>query len=304
MKKVFIYIVFILFWAHFSLAQEKIMLWPQGKMPNSKGVMLSDTIIDGRLFQVGNPRVYVYPATKDKNTGAAILIVPGGGYLRLTADYSNIPIASYYQEHGINAFVVCHRMPASPDLEIPEIAPWQDIQRTMRIIRANAEKWGIDPNRVGVFGGSAGGHGASTLATHNENISAIGDELDNYSYAPAFMILLSPAISFESPIVHKGSRDRLLRANNSEELISFFSNEKHVTQSTPPAFLVHANDDGVVSPLNSIVFYQALKNARVESSLHIFPYGGHRLGIGNCTGAAAIWPDLSIDWLKEMKFIE
>lgn len=304
MKKIFIFIVFILCGVYSSVAQEKIMLWPQGKMPNSKGIIVSDTIIDGRLFQVGEPRVYVYPAAKEKNTGAAILIVPGGGYLRLTADYSNMPIASYYQQQGISAFVVCHRMPASPDLEVPEIAPWQDIQRTMRIIRANAARWRIDPNRIGIFGGSAGGHGASTLATHKEDISAIGDELDRVSYAPAFMILLSPVISFESPVVHKGSRDRLLRDNSSEELIEFFSNEKHVTPDTPPAFLVHANDDKIVSPLNSIVFYQALKNAGVESSLHIFPYGGHQLGIGHCTGSAAVWPNLSIDWLKEMKFIE
>lgn len=162
--KIFIYIVFILCGVHTSVAQEKILLWPQGKMPNSKGVIVSDT----------------------------------------------------------SAFVVCHRMPASPDLEVPEIAPWQDIQRAMRIICANAAKWGIDSNRIGVFGGSAGGHGASTLATHKEDISAIGDELDCFSYTPAFMILLSPVISFESPVVHAGSRDRLLRDNSSEELIEFF----------------------------------------------------------------------------------
>ncbi|MEI6946472.1 alpha/beta hydrolase [Paraflavisolibacter sp. H34] len=204
---------------------------------------------------------------------------------------------------GINAFVVWHRLPASPDLVSPEKAPLQDIQRAMRMIYANAAKWGIDPKRVGVFGTSAGGHGASTLATHPEDVSAIGDALDPFPYKPAFSILLSPVISFKNGIVHKGSRDRLLGAHPSAEQINTYSNETRVTKETPPALLLHAHDDNAVSPLNSVVYYQALKAAGVPASLHIFPQGGHRLGMENNPGSAALWPALSAQWLKEMKFI-
>ncbi|MFV0290799.1 MAG: alpha/beta hydrolase [Mangrovibacterium sp.] len=304
MKRQLVFFLITICNISYSSAQEMIPLWSDGKMPNSRGIVLKDSIVNNRLYQVGSPRLYAYLADEGNNTGAAILVVPGGGYLRLTADYSKVDIATYYQQKGINAFVVYHRLPASPDLEKPEIAPWQDIQRAMKIIYRNAEKWGVDYKRIGIFGGSAGGHGASTLCTHDKDVSNVGDELDNCPYMPAFMILLSPVISFNPAIVHKGSRDRLLRSNASSENVEFFSNENYVTEYTPPAFLVHANDDKTVSSLNSVYFYQALRNAGVTSSLHIFPYGGHRLGVQHVAGSAAAWPDMSVNWLKEMKFIK
>jgi len=288
----------------FIFAQDMIPLWPEGKIPNSKGMVLKDSVAKDRLYQVGIPRVYAFLASEDKNTGAAMLIVPGGGYVRLTADYSKVSAALFYQKMGINAFIVCHRLPTSPDLVTPHTAPLQDIQRAMRIIYANAGKWGIDTKRIGVSGTSAGGHGASTLGTHTEDVSAIGDELDKHSYNPAFMILVSPVISFKNPIVHKGSRDRLLGVDASKELVEAYSNELRVTKDTPPTLLIHADNDNSVSPLNSVVFYEALKKAKISSSLHIFPLGGHRLGTRTNPGSANMWPALSLEWLKEMKFIE
>jgi len=273
-------------------------------MPNSKGLQLKDSIAEERLYQVGSPRLYAFLAPKEKNTGAAVLIVPGGGYRRLMADYTKPSTALYYQERGINAFVVCYRLPTSPDLLTREIAPLQDIQRAMRIIQAHSEAWGIDPNRIGVNGTSAGGHGATLLGTHTGDVSSIGDELDRFSYKPAFMMLISPVISFDEAIMHKGSRDCLLGENPSPALIKAYSNETRVTKDTPPALMIHADNDGSVSPMNSIVFYQALKRMRVPSSLHIFPFGGHRLGIRNNPGSADLWPALSIEWLREMKFIQ
>ena len=287
----------------FISAQEMIPLWEKGKMPNSKGLNLSDSVANDRLYQIGSPRVYLYLADKETNTGAAVLIVPGGGYVRLPADYSNVPTARYFQKNGINAFVVCHRLPTSRDLLTPETAPLQDIQRAMRIIYANAQKWGIDTARIGVNGTSAGGHGASTLGTHPEDVSSVGDKLDKFPYKPAFMILVSPVISFDSKIAHKGSREALIGKNPSEELIKSYSNENQVTKYTPPTLLIHADNDTGVSPLNSVVFYQALKAAGVSGSLHIFPFGAHSLNTDKNPGSADMWPAISLAWLKEMKFI-
>lgn len=299
-----ILLVVFLYNFFFISAQEMIPLWEKGKMPNSKGLNLSDSVANDRLYQIGSPRIYTYLADKEINTGAAVLIVPGGGYVRLPADYSNVPTARFLQKHGINAFVVCHRLPTSRDLLTPEIAPLQDIQRAMRIIYANAQKWGIDTAHIGVNGTSAGGHGASTLGTHPEDVSSVGDKLDKFPYKPAFMILVSPVISFENEIAHKGSREALIGKNPSEELIKRYSNENQVTKYTPPTLLIHADNDNSVSPLNSVVFYQALKTAGVSGSLHIFPYGAHRLSIGNNPGSADMWPAISLEWLKEMKFIQ
>lgn len=287
-----------------SQAQELIPLWPKGKMPNSKGLVLKDSIANDRLYQVGEPRVYKFLASEENNTGAAVLIIPGGGYLRLSADYTNISAVNYYQSKGINAFVVCHRLPTSPDLITPEIAPLQDIQRAMRIIQSNAEAWNIDPNRIGVFGTSAGGHAASTLGTHEEDVSAIGDDLDNFSFKPAYMILISPVISFTGNYIHKGSRDRLVGAGASKQKLNAYSNQMRVTKNTPPAMMIHADNDTSVPSMNSVVFYQALQNAGVSSSLLIFPKGKHRLSVRSNPGSAAMWPELSLMWLKEMKFIK
>ncbi len=285
-------------------AQEKIVLWPKVKMPNSRGLQTKDSIIKEYLFTTTEPRIYAYPASKEKNTGAAILIVPGGGYLRLPADYSKNATALYYQSKGINAFVLCHRLPGSQDLINPEKAPLQDAQRAMRFIHANAAKWGIDTSRVGVSGTSAGGHVASSLGTHLEDVSAIGDELDGYSFHPDFMILVSAVISFKEDIAHKGSRDRLIGTAPPENLVESYSNENRVTKATPPTLLVHGNDDRTVSSLNSVVFYQALKKAGVSSSLHIFPYGGHAYTVNKNAGSANMWPEITLEWLREMKYLQ
>jgi acetyl esterase/lipase len=286
-----------------SSAQEVVQLWPAGKMPNSKGMQLADSISGGFLFTTTTPKLYAYPASASNNTGAAILLVPGGGYLRLPADYTNVATALYYQKMGINAFVLSHRLPASPDLLDAAVAPLQDAQRAMRIIYANASKWGIDTARIGVGGTSAGGHVASTLGTHLQDVSAIGDNLDTYSFQPKFMILVSPVISFKDDIVHKGSRDLLLRMDRSDEQVNAYSNENRVTKSTPPTLLIHGHDDKTVSPLNSVVFYQALKAASISASMHIFPFGGHSYTVNQNPGSADMWPTIAIEWLREMKFV-
>lgn len=301
MKKILLIVILLCSFC-LSYAQEMIHLWPEGKMPNSKGLVLKDSVIKEHIYQVGEPRIYKYLASKENNTGLSILIIPGGGYARLMADYSNVSAALFYQKMGISAFVLCHRLPASPDLITPHTAPLEDAQRAMRVIHANAEKWGLDPNRIGVTGTSAGGHVASTLGTHLEDISKIGDELDKSSYKPAFMILVSPVITFKSPYLHKGSRDHLLGKEDSV-LVEAYSNETRVTNETPATLLIHSDDDTIVPPFNSVLFYQALKEAKVSASLHIFPQGGHRLGVIKNPGSADMWTTMVIEWLKEMNFV-
>ncbi|HSC55511.1 MAG TPA: alpha/beta hydrolase [Phnomibacter sp.] len=284
-------------------SQDSIPLWPRGKMPNSRGLAIGDSTNNEFVFRVMQPRMFAYLAPKEINTGAAVLIVPGGGYLRLPVDNKDLPIARYFQSKGINAFVLCHRLPVSPDNIRTEIAPLQDAQRAMRMIRANAKQWNIDTAKIGACGTSAGGHVVSTLGTHLQDISAIGDGLNAVSYRPAFLILVSPVISFNAAIAHKGSRDRLLNENLQDSLVYAYSNENRVTSETPPCLLIHANDDATVSSMNSIVFYQALLKAKRPASLHIYPYGGHGIKLDKGPGSAALSPTIAIEWLREMKFI-
>ncbi len=304
MKNIVLIFVFFCCCTISSFSQEVIQLWENNKMPNSKGLMLKDSIAQDRLYQVGSPRMYVYPAPAENNTGVAVLIVPGGGYLRLPASFRNNPTAKFFNSIGVNAFVLCHRLPTSPDLVTRQIAPLQDAQRAMRIIRANAEKMGININKIGVCGTSAGGHVSTTLATHEEDVSKVGDSFDQYAFNPDFMIIVSAVISMDDKITHKISKRCLLGDNPSEELVKEYSNETRVTAKTPPTFLVHADNDNTVPSLNSIAFYQATKAAGVSASLHIFPYGGHGISAAGNKGSTEMWTSICAEWLKEMKIIE
>lgn len=304
MKKLFFLFCFVMLVLCPVIAQEMILLWPEKGMPNSKGLMLKDSIAENRLYQIGSPRMYFYPAPAEKNTGVAVLIVPGGGYLRLPSSFNNNPTALFFNSIGVNAFVLCHRLPTSPDLLTRQIVPLQDAQRAMRIIRSNAGKWGIDINKIGVNGTSAGGHVSTTLATHPEDVSKIGDALDEYTFNPNFMIVISAVISMKDGVAHQGSKKCLLGDNPSDELIAEYSNENKISSYTPPCFLVHADNDKTVSSINSILFYQAAKAAGVSASLHIFPYGAHGITAKGNKGSTEMWTSLCAEWLKEMNIIE
>ena len=162
----------------------------------------------------------------------------------------------------------------------------------MKLIRANAEKYNIDPYKIGIFGTSAGGHLASTIATHNEDLSKINnDSLSDFSFKPDFMVLISPVISL-AEYTHQGSRDNFIGKDPSEEIIKKYSNELQVNSETPPTFLVHAQNDEAVSPMNSILFYEAMLKNKVEGSLHIFPEGNHAVGIVNDSDLTSTWKSL------------
>lgn len=303
MNKSFFLLVVLIFCNILVSAQEFIPIWPEGKMPNSKGIVLTDSISNERYWRVGNPGIYTFFPSRQENKGAAVMICPGGGYHHYSYLSSGIQIAKWFNTMGVSAFVLISRLPASPDLIDRSVAPLQDAQRAIRLIRANAKDWGIQPDKIGIMGFSAGGHVASSLGTHTEDVSGIGDSLSYISFCPDFMLLVSPVITM-GDFTHSGSRDNLLGEKPSKELIVKYSNELQVTAQTPPAFIVHAENDPVVSPQNSLLFFNALREKNVSASIHIFPFGGHAIGLQNNPGSTKLWRELCEMWLVEKGFIE
>jgi acetyl esterase/lipase len=284
------------------LGQEYINLWPEGKMPNSKGLSVRDSISNERYFRVGTPGMFAFFPSKQQNKGAAVVICPGGGYYHYSYILSGTEIAKWFNTMGISAFVLISRFPHSPDLIERSKAPLQDAQRAVRMIRANAQQWGIKPDKIGIIGFSAGGHLASTLGTHMEDVSNIGDSLRSISFRPDFMLLISPVISM-GEYAHEGSRSNLFGEKPSKELIEKYSNELQVTSQTPPAFIALADNDNVVNPMNSVLFYNAMHSKNISVSLHIFPHGGHALGLLDNPGSTGLWVELCKLWITEMEFM-
>ena len=283
-------------------AQEIIPLYPVGKMPNSKGMELKQEMREERIYETGPPvvRAYLPPATK--NAGAALLIIPGGGYGRIAYQNARTNVANWLNSIGIAAFALDYRLPTSPDLIKKEIGPLQDAQRAMRLIRSNAKKWNINPEKVGVMGTSAGGHAATFIATTMDDLDKVGDDVDKLPFTPNFVILASPVITM-GEFAHGGSKRNLLGEKPSSELIEKYSTERHVSAKTPPTFIFLASDDQSVSPKNSTAFYAALLDKKVSATLHIFPTGGHSIPVQNGPGSSSLWAKLCELWLVEMKFI-
>jgi len=297
-------ICILLLFAGTANAQNYMLLWPKNKMPNSKGIAVQDSIHNQRIYRHKYPGMYAFFPSHDDNKGSAVVIFPGGGYQHLTYVLSGTQLAKWCNVMGMSAFVVNYRLPNNPDLEKRQIGPLQDAQRAMRIIRANAKQWGINPDKIGVLGTSAGGHLASTLGTHlHQDVSTLGDSLDQYSYKPDFMILISPVISM-GKYAHAGSRDNLLGPNPSKALRNKYSNELQVTDETPPTFLANAFNDHTVDPHNELMFYRALLEHNISTSFHVFPQGGHGLNVRNNPGSGEYWTDLCEAWLKEMGYLQ
>ena len=282
-------------------AQQFMPIWPVGKKPNFNGKVVKDSITN-RVWQVGTPGVYAFVVQPEENAGTAVLICPGGGYERLAYLQSGVTLAKWYNTHGISAFVLNYRLPNQTDLVNRKIAPLQDAQRAMKVIRANAAQWYIQTDKIGVMGVSAGGHLASWLGESQEDFSLMKDSLDTVNYHPNFMVLLSPVISL-GKYTHKGSRNNLLGADTTQNEIEKYSNELHVNDAVPPTFMVHALNDSAVNVHNSLLFYNALLDHHVNASLHIFPQGGHGIRLYDNPGSTELWTNLLELWLKEMHFL-
>lgn len=300
--KQYFFTVIIVVLAGNAFAQEFIPLWPEGKKPNFNGKPVTDTVYNDRIWRVGTPGMYAFVVPKSENNGTAVLICPGGGYERLSHLYNGFNLAKWYNTIGINAFVLIYRLPHQTDLLQRQLAPLQDAQRAMRIIRYNAAKWNIKTDKVGVMGTSAGGHVASTLGTHATDVSAIKDVTDTLSYRPDFMVLLSPVISM-GQYAHPGSKKYFIGPDSTKQLISQYSNELQVTAYTPATFMVHAFNDKTVNVKNTVLFYDALIAHEINASIHIFPQGGHGIRLVENPGSTDLWLNLLEAWLKEMNFV-
>ena len=237
--------------------------------------LYSDTIPGStvKLFKEEEPTLTLYLPAKEKTTGTAVLVIPGGAYGFLAFEEEGIAIGKAFAENGIAAFVLKYRLPKNETMRDKSYGPLMDAQQAMKVIRSKTSLWEIDPAKVGVIGYSAGGHLASTLGTHLE-VSHIPNK-DNVSLRPDFMILVYPVISMSDQLTHMGSKINLLGMEPSAEKVALFSNELQVTKGTPPTYLTHCGDDGVVDVNNSIVFYQALQKNGVDAELHLFPKGNH-----------------------------
>jgi len=281
----------------------RLKLWP-GEPPNKNTPPGEEKFyVDrgtSRYENISEAELFVYLPEKKKNSGAAVVICPGGGYRVEAIQHEGFMMAQYLKENGIAGIVLKYRLPYGQ----PEI-PLTDALQAIRYVRSKAEEWGIDPKRVGIAGSSAGGHLASTAGTHYD----LGDPeaagpVRRLSSRPDFMLLLYPVISFDEKIGHMGSRQNLIGTTNDWKLASQYSNELHVNEKTPPTFLILADDDKGVAPENSICFYLALKKHDVPAEMHIFLQGGHGFGMSKVNKPVEQWPDLFVQWMRSMNYIK
>ncbi|MBZ0060614.1 MULTISPECIES: alpha/beta hydrolase [unclassified Leclercia] len=281
-------------------------IWPT---PEAPGARTSDAVFtpeprhtgtsdyDRAVTGIRSPQITVY--APDKPNGVGILVAPGGSLRRVVLDKEGSALASFFNARGYTLFVMTYRMPGDGHEEGAD-APLADVQRAMRVIRASAREWKLDPARIGVLGFSAGGHVAASLGTrHDDAVYAPLDAVDECSARPAFMALVYPVITMQGEHYHPGSRHELMGDNPGEEQIQRYSLETRVTRDAPPTFLLHAADDPAVKVENSLAMYSALRRAGVPVEMHLFERGKHGFGIRDAQGLpVAIWPELMMNWIS------
>lgn len=262
---------------------QKVILWPDG----APGAVGNEDLDQPTL------EVYLPPAAT--GTGTAVVICPGGGYVQLGMDHEGRQVAEWLNSLGVAAFVLKYRV--GPRYRHP--AMLQDAQRALRYVRLHAKELGVSAGRIGIMGFSAGGHLASTAATHFDSGNpTAADPVDRVGSRPDFLILGYPVISFTTQYTHVGSRNMLLGHNPDPQLMESLSNEKQVTARTPPTFLFHTDEDKLVPPQNSVLFYLALLKAGVPAELHIYEKGKHGCGLAGTDPVLSSWTLRLADWLK------
>lgn len=245
------------------------------------------------LQNVTQPTLTVF-SPAENHSGTAVIVIPGGGYAALNIHYEGYDIAKRLNELGITAFVLKYRLPDDKIMPDKSIGPIQDAQQALLIVKTRAKEWHVDTAKIGVIGFSAGGHLAAFIGTHFNKTYI--ENSNRVSLKPNFMILVYPVISFTDSLGHIDSRTALIGQNPSADKIKFYSNELNVTPGTPPTFLIHAEDDGLVSVKNSTAMFLALQKNKVPSGLHIFPTGQHGFYL---EPAKSKWFDYCARWLKE-----
>ncbi len=278
-------------------------LWPDG----APGALGKDKGPDD--FHPGDiPTITVYRPEASKANGATVVICPGGGYGFLATEHEGQEAAEWLNSLGVTAVVLRYRL--APKYHHPAMI--QDAKRAIRTVRANAKEWNLDPKRVAILGFSAGGHLASTAATHFDfGKPDASDPIDRESSRPDLAILVYPVVALATPFGHAGSLKNLLGDNPPKDLVETLSNEQQVTKNNPPTFLAHTNEDKGVPAENSLLFALALRKAGVPVELHLFEKGTHGLGLG--TGwkghnippdpAFQNWPRLCAAWMEGRGFL-
>lgn len=267
-----------------SLCAQKpieLPLWPNGA-PNSNELKGDEQEMDnGRVSNIKNPDITVYRA--EHPSGMAVIMCPGGGYARLAMNHEGHDMAPWFNTQGITYVVLKYRMPNGH-----KEVPFSDVEQAIRLVRQHAAEWNINPAKVGIMGASAGGHLASTLATHYTSKET----------RPDFQILLYPVITMDANFTHAGSRENLITKNPSADLIAKYSNELQVNAQTPQAFIALSSDDKAVLPQNSINYYLALLKHNVPATMHIYPTGGHGWGFRDNFTYKRQWTDELEKWLR------
>jgi acetyl esterase/lipase len=261
---------------------EEIRLWDD-HAPGALGTAPEDT-----------PTLTIYRANRN-NTRTGVIVAPGGSYGNLAMDHEGRQVASFLNAAGVNAFILKYRL--GPRYRHP--VPLRDAQRAIRLVRTKAKDLGVEPDRVGMMGFSAGGHLTATAGTHfDKGRPEADDPIERASSRPDFLILGYPVISFDERIVHWRSRRNLLGETPDPGLVEELSNERRVTPETPPTFLFHTDADEGVVPENSVRFYLALREAKVPAEMHIFRSGPHGVGLALNDPALSLWPTLLSNWLR------
>jgi acetyl esterase/lipase len=290
---------------------ENIPLWP-GTPPGGEGLDLPPIRVfdheppyirpvDRAIDRIGVPVMNVLRPRRPG--GAALIIAPGGGYVREMLDFEGMDVARRFNQAGVTCFVLRYRLPGEGWRDRADV-PLQDAQRAMRLVRTHAAHYGIDPARIGFMGFSAGGHVAASIATRfAADVYQPVDGADRNDARPSFSVPMYPVITMGEGC-HAGSRDHLLGTPASAQAIDTYSCERHVPADAPPAFLCLAADDATVPPLaNGLAYYRALQQARVPSALHMFEVGGHGFGLARAVGKpVAVWPDLVLAWGRQHGF--
>jgi acetyl esterase/lipase len=268
-----------------SAAQEHKyeLLWPDGA-PGAQGSEEAD-----------QPRLFLYPAPVKNRVPTAIVVCPGGGYTHLSMKSEGSEVAEWFNSKGISAFVLQYRL--GPKYQHP--VELGDAQRAIRYVRAHAAEYGARPDRIGIIGFSAGGHLASSTATHfDRGNPQASDPLEKQSSRPDFAVLAYPVITMQDPYAHVGSRNALLGQRPNPDLVLAMSSELQVTTQTPPTFLFHTTEDQVVPVENSILFYSAMRRAGVPGELHVYLKGRHGVGLATQDPILRSWTERLSDWLQ------
>jgi acetyl esterase/lipase len=276
-----------------------IDLWSEG-VPGLIADAPPERIEDGRVYDVSHPTLTMFPAPKPDVNRPAVIVCPGGAYVRLAVDKEGSEVTRFLNSIGVTAFVLKYRV---APYRYP--AALRDVLRAVQLVRLKDQRFGINPNNIGVFGSSAGGHLAASAGTLFDSPDGKSNtpRFANVSARPDFIALLYPVITMTDPYAHAGSRDALLGPKPARDLIQKNSLERQVQKNTPPTFLVHTTEDRSVPVENSLAFYQALRAQGVPSELHVYEKGPHGFGMRADLGTTSEWPQRFAEWLRSRGFL-